>query len=367
MLLFTLIGSLSGCVSSGLDAQLNRITAGQRFDLVRWEFGEIVSEVGNLFNRSPDLTGRSAEVEDYFADVDNATIPADNVSAIIEAQVRQAYHEAGIDNPFDKYIKPQFGFPPVTIYLRKPPHLLVISPRDHIERIKDVLLLPDMPVATMEKIEDEVTQLGYSGLVVDLGGIATYPSYVSNQYGLKFALETSAHEWLHQYLAFTPLGFDYMLDLLGIKSNPDIAAINETVASLVGDEIGTNIYNTYYAVNQPATPAPPPSGQPGFDFNAAMRETRLHVDDLLAQGKVDEAEAYMNQRRDYINDNGYYIRKLNQAYFAFYGTYASSPTSVDPLGQELRDLRSQSGSLRTFLDTVTTLTTRDEVKASLGQ
>jgi hypothetical protein len=368
VLLVTLAGSLTGCGSGGLNAQLNRITAGERFDLVRWEVGEIAGDLVRMFSRPADLADRSAEVEDYFSSVDNATVSADDVAAIIGAQVRLAYHDAGVDNPFEKLIKPQIGFPPVNIYLRKPPLLLVVSPRDHIERIKDVLLLPDLPVATQEKIEDEVTQLGYSGLVVDLGGIATYPSYVSNQYGLEFALQTAAHEWLHQYLAFTPLGFDYVLSLAGLKPNPDIAAINETVASLVGDEIGTDVYNKYYAANQPATtPAPPPSGQPAFDFNAAMRETRLHVDDLLAHGRVDEAEAYMNQRRDYINANGYYIRKLNQAYFAFYGTYTNAPTSVDPLGQELRDLRTRSGSLKDFLAAVTTVTTRDQVASLAGK
>ncbi len=367
LLLVTLVGVLGGCGSGGLDAQLNRITAGERFSLARWEVGELARSFVGMFNRPADLADRSAEVESYFSSVDNATVSADDVAAIIEAQVRQAYRDAGIDNPFGGLIKPQFSFPPVNIYLRKPPLLLVISPRDHIERIKDVLLLPDLPAVKREAIEDEVAQLGYSGLVVDLGGIATYPSYVSDQYGLQFALETAAHEWLHQYLAFTPLGFDYVLSLAGIKPNPDIAAINETVASMVGEEIGGDIYTKYYAEKPAATPAPPPSGTPSFDFNAAMRETRLHVDDLLAQGKIDEAEAYMNQRRDYINAHGYYIRKLNQAYFAFYGTYTSSPTSVDPLGQEMRDLRAQSGSLKVFLDTVATLTTRDEVKAKLGQ
>ena len=368
VLLVTLAVSLAGCSRGGLNSQLNRITAGQRFDLTRWEISEVVGQLGGLFGRPSGLADRSAEVKDYFSNVENATIPARDVSAIIEAQIRQAYHDAGVNNPFDKLIKPTFGFPPVNIYLRKPPHLLVVSPRDHIERIADVLLLPDMTTAAMEKIEDAVARLGYSGLVVDLGGIATYPSYVSNQYGLEFALQTAAHEWLHQYLAFTPLGFDYVLDLIGLRRNPDIAAINETVASLVGDEIGTDVYNRYYAANvtRPA-PAPTNNTTNTFDFNAAMRETRVRVDALLAQGKVDEAEAYMNQRRDYINAHGYYIRKLNQAYFAFYGTYTNAPTSVDPLGQEMRDLRAQSGSLKSFLDTVTALTTRSEVAAAIGK
>jgi len=45
--------------------------------------------------------------------------------------------------------------------------------------------------------------------------------------------------------------------------------------------------------------------------------------------------------------NGYYIRKLNQAYFAFYGAYADvpgGPAGEDPVGPAVRALRSQSQS-----------------------
>ncbi len=48
-------------------------------------------------------------------------------------------------------------------------------------------------------------------------------------------------------------------------------------------------------------------------------------DELLAAGKIEEAEAYMEARRQVFWDNGYAIRKLNQAYFAFYGAYADVP------------------------------------------
>jgi hypothetical protein len=367
VLLAVAVLPLAGCRSGGLDAELNRITAGQRFSLARWEVGQVIGEIGSLFDKPADLADRAADVESYFDNPDDPPVSAGDAAAIIGAQVRQAYRDAGVNNPFENVVKPEFGFPPVNLYLHRPPRLLVISPRDHIERIKDVLLLPDMPVETQEKIEAEVAALGYSGLVVGLGGIATYPSYVSDRFGLEFALETAAHEWLHQYLAFTPLGFHYLLHDIGLRPDPDIAAINESVATIVGEEIGADIYDRFYAREQAATPAPPPSDRPGFDFNAAMRETRLHADDLLAQGRVNEAEAYMNERRDYINAHGYYIRKLNQAYFAFYGTYAAAPTSVDPLGQELRNLRTESGSLEAFLAAVSGITTRDEVTVLLGK
>ncbi len=73
-----------------------------------------------------------------------------------------------------------------------------------------------------------------------------------------------------------------------------------------------------------------------------MHTTRVHVDELLAAGKITEAETYMDQRRQVFWDNGYPIRKLNQAYFAFYGAYADVPGGAageDPVGPAVRALR----------------------------
>jgi len=73
----------------------------------------------------------------------------------------------------------------------------------------------------------------------------------------------------------------------------------------------------------------------------------------------------MEQKRQYLASKGYYIRKLNQAYFAFYGTYADRPTSISPIGIELKELRSQSASLKDFLETVAAMTSRQELIDSL--
>ena len=76
-----------------------------------------------------------------------------------------------------------------------------------------------------------------------------------------------------------------------------------------------------------------------------MHTTRVTVDALLAAGKINEAESYMEQRRQLFVQNGYTIRKLNQAYFAFYGAYADVPGGAageDPVGPAVRALaRSQ--------------------------
>jgi hypothetical protein len=83
-----------------------------------------------------------------------------------------------------------------------------------------------------------------------------------------------------------------------------------------------------------------------------MRRTRLQVDELLAAGKVEEAEAYMEARRQIFLHNGYPLRKLNQAYFAFHGSYATGAASTDPIGPKLQQLRRLTPDLATFVAAV---------------
>ena len=80
-----------------------------------------------------------------------------------------------------------------------------------------------------------------------------------------------------------------------------------------------------------------------------MRETRLRVDELLANGKVGEAEAYMEERRLFFVENGYPIRRLNQAYFAFQGTYAENAASSSPIAGQLHRFRELSPDLQAFV------------------
>jgi hypothetical protein len=394
--LFTLV---SGCgTSHDFNKQLRTITKPYRFDLVKWEFETLGGEVGELF-RGGDKAAANAtsEIITYFtnaAQIRNleATInavKAENQSGdlnqlqneldelrrqnagrseitekALEAQVRETLSEHGIFNPIDKHVKSKVGFPPVKIHLGNLPHLLVVSPRDRIESTKEIMLLPEMSREDMEKIEDKVDSLGVSSLVVGLGGLSTYPSYVIDEADLRFTIETIVHEWMHQYLAFTPLGFRYILDQTGIRADYEIATINETVAGMVSKEIGAIMYKKY-APQEATESTPPETNESGFDFNKEMREIRLAVDDYLAQGQIEQAEEYMEQKRQYLAENGYHIRKLNQAYFAFYGTYADSPTSISPIGAELRKLREQSDSLKEFLDSVVGMTSRQDLDKSV--
>ena len=105
-----------------------------------------------------------------------------------------------------------------------------------------------------------------------------------------------------------------------------------------------------------------------FDFNHEMHETRVKVDELLKAGKIDEAETYMEQRRQIFVQHGYLIRKLNQAYFAFYGAYADTPGGAageDPVGPAVRALRQQSASLADFLNRISWMTSFDQLQAAV--
>jgi hypothetical protein len=399
IVLSVLVTLVSGCGrSSEFDRQVGDITKPYRFHLAKWELTRLVGEIGDFFTGGGKTDNATAEIITYFTNaarirdlkaMQNAIregIQSGDLNQLqseldelqnqnaarrkatekaLEDQVREALSEQGIFNPLDRYVKIKIGFPPVKIHLGEPPNLLIVSPRDKIENIKEVKLEPGMSEADIENIESKVDKLGVSSVVEGLGGISTYPSYILDESDLRFTLETAVHEWIHQYLAFTPLGFRYVLDEAGIRQNSEIVTINETVADIIGKEISNIMYQKL--VPQAATQTEPvPADSTGFDFNKEMREIRQTVDRYLAQGEIDTAEQYMEQKRQYLVENGYYIRKLNQAYFAFHGTYADTPASSSPIGEELTKLRTQSVSLKDFLNTAARLTSEADLIKKLG-
>ncbi len=138
--------------------------------------------------------------------------------------------------------------------------------------------------------------------------------------------------------------------------------MNETAASIAGREIAALVLSRYYP-ELAAAPQAIPVGRadphdiprPAFDYRAEMHTTRVTADGLLAEGRIEEAEAYMEARRQFFWENGYAIRKLNQAYFAFYGAYADEPGGAageDPVGPAVRALRQQSASLAEFIRSI---------------
>lgn len=257
-----------------------------------------------------------------------------------------------------------FTFPPVDFRFDKPPSVLILSSREKIDRIgPSILLNPSMPMSEIERLEESIfISENLSALIEPTGGIATYPAVIPKNQSLRILLQTAAHEWLHQYLIFKPLGRQYWKD-------QRLLTLNETVATLAGKELGDLTYGRLGG--KLATPTnvklteDRENATDDFVFSAEMRNTRLWVDQLLAEEKIVEAEAYMEERRLLFRENGFHIRKLNQAYFAFHGSYATSPASSSQLGPEVTELRNSYPSLSSFLKEISELSSYEEFQSLL--
>ena len=281
----------------------------------------------------------------------------DEVEERLEAAIDAAIVEEGL---FPRGLFDTIGinFPPVDFRLEPSPRALIVSPRDRIEIVEATLLDPGIPEEEMDALERRILEEeDLSAIVAGTGGVATFPAVINARYSLQTTLRIAAHEWMHHYLFFHPLGQRY-------GKNTEMTSINETVASIFGDELGDLVFREYEAAaNFPVSlytfPQSPAQQEP-FDFRQEMRETRLTVEDMLSEGRIEEAEAYMEERRLLMAENGYYIRKLNQAYFAFHGNYGDSPASVSPLFGQLTMLREASPTLGDFIRDMAAVSSHEE-------
>jgi len=327
--------------------------------------GALEGEINRILAENPDeLQGEAAarvqalqtEIDDLRSQQAASRV---TVERIIERQVSQELVEAGVDVA-------GHAFPPVQFTFTEPPKKLVVSPRDRIAIIDYRMVTPQIDLPKIEEAEGQIErQRNLSAYITRIGGLGAYPSMVVDRASLPWVLSTVAHEWTHNYLTLFPLGIRY-------NANPRLTTMNETVADIVGDEIGERLLRRYYpdlvppqetggAVQEPLND----EEEPVFDFATEMHKTRLRVDELLAQGKVEEAEAYMEARRQEFVAHGYPLRVLNQAYFAFHGSYGTSPASTDPLGPKLERLRALSPDVGSFLKTVRGFTSPEDVDAAL--
>jgi len=242
--------------------------------------------------------------------------------------------------------------PPVAFKFTQLPLALIVSPRDVIRMDANIQLIPSLTIDQKIELEDQIAQeLNVSALIVNIGGIGLYPTMILESSSFRWIVETIVHEWVHNYLTLRPLGLNY-------ETSPELRTMNETVASLLGDEFGFHVLEHYYPEfahdreTSPPTSSTAPTDPPVFDFRAEMYETRLMTDKLLAEGLIEEAESYMEERRQFLWENGYRIRKLNQAYFAFHGAYADAPHGAagdDPVGDAIREYWSRVDSPVEFL------------------
>jgi hypothetical protein len=257
--------------------------------------------------------------------------------------------------------------PPVLYHSSSLPTALIVSPRDEIKQLHNISLEPDIGIDQRTNLEDKIdAALDVSSLIVDVGGIGVYPTMVTETSNLNYLTEVVAHEWVHNFLTLRPLGLNYY-------TSPELRTMNETAASLAGVEIGRAVMERFYPELLPPPPPEdagepePPSSPPAFDFRDEMRQTRVTVDELLAEGHIEAAEDYMEARRQVFWEQGYRIRKLNQAYFAFHGAYADQPGGAageDPVGAAVRNLYANSPSLAAFLKRMAWMTSVEELFAS---
>jgi hypothetical protein len=295
--------------------------------------------------------------------------------AVIQAQLNAVAAEMGLTLGGQT-------LPPVLYHSTPLPVALIVSPRDAIRQDENLSLIPDLAVDQQAALEEQVDAgLDVSSLVVGIGGVGVYPTMVMQTTDLNWIAEVVAHEWIHNYLTLRPLGASYL-------NSGELRTMNETAASIAGVELGARLIERYYPEFTPAPPAPPapapapptpeppasapettPAAPPPFDFRLEMRETRLTVDRLLGAGRILEAEAYMEARRRVFWEQGYRIRKLNQAYFAFYGAYADQPGGAageDPVGAAVRLLRQQSPTLAAFINRISWMWSFEQLKDAVG-
>ncbi len=401
VLLFVLVAAPEWPAFAGERYRLDTFIRLRQFDFANWELNALATKLaGTLAGGHSYLDDERSkqfvlsylellkqvhelerEIETIYADPD-ITDPAPAV-AEIEAEIaplretlaeRQPLVEEILQSQVASILVEEgFGvlnaaWPPVEMHMTPLPQILIVSPRDEIRQIHNVPLESGLETASKEELEEQIlSDLDRSALVVPIGGLGMIPSMIVETTSINFLADVVAHEWAHHWLTTRPVG-------MGYAASPEMRTINETTASIVGEEIGAKVIERYYPEFVPPAEdsdaqAADSSDEEPFDYRAEMAQTRVRVDELLAEGDVEQAEAYMEQRRQFFLENGYRIRKLNQAYFAFYGAYADTPgaTGGDPVGPAVVALREQSSSLRNFLDRMAFVTSFSALESRLAR
>ncbi|TAK24906.1 MAG: hypothetical protein EPO26_04535 [Chloroflexota bacterium] len=273
--------------------------------------------------------------------------------------VESALRDAGFPAPGVRIVAPiGIGFPrfavtpPVTFAFARLPLNLVVARRDQIGIVGSVLIDSQLAPTEIDTVEARTDRTGVSSIVTTIGGLGTFPSMIPDVDPPSRVINIAAHEWTHHYLAFRRLGGAYF-------SDPAMREINETVADIVGNEIADRVAADRRAIASSdfQSPVSPPSTRSGPDFGTEMRSIRRHVEVLLERGSVAEAESYMSSERDRLAGLGLHVRKINTAYLSFFGAYSGGANLYE---QSLRDLRSRSANLASFLDTVAEIASVDE-------
>jgi hypothetical protein len=321
----------------------------------------------NAIYSDPDIEDPAVAVRELQNDIFQLRSKMNELQPVAESILQEQVATVIAEEGFELLGR---AWPPVEMHITPLPNILIVSPREEIRQIYNIPLENGLSVPTREKIESDVFEnVDRSALVVPIGGMGFYPAMIVETGDINYLANTIAHEWAHHWLTLHPLGISY-------AANPALRTMNETVASIFGDEVGKRVIQRFYPdfalppeEPQGELPASKDPDEPAqFDFRAEMAFTRNRVDELLDEGKVKEAEAYMEERRQFFWENGYRIRKLNQAYFAFYGAYADTPGEHgdDPIGPAILAVRDSSPSLRQFMDRMASITSLEGLQREAG-
>ena len=383
-------GGLFWLTSTGPSDPISRTAAPFGYDLVGWEWRHLANrwlyKIGHVFGDEASVEEENDIVRRYFAlaaDVaslerdhaagrlpDEATLDEkrrqqqeleNKVEDILEDRLTRVLEDEGLTTSLPLFSSVRFVFPPVDFEFDRPPTVLAISPRDEIRLQQAILLRSGLGSRDVSSLEAETAATGVSSLVLDIHAVAFYPSAIPSDTTYEAAVDSMAHEWLHQYFFFHPLGRSYFDSNL-------TRTLNETAANIGGRELGL-LLQERFPLGDPHPPASAssPSEELKIDFRKEMHKLRTQVDTLLSYGKVEEAESLMEERREFLAENGYHIRKINQAYFAFNGLYADTPASGSPIGPKMMELRQLSPSLGVFLRAVSGITREEELDRLLAQ
>jgi hypothetical protein len=326
------------------------------------DYFSLVQEIGRLESQiamQRARNGDSADTSALQAELAARQRERDQQENVVENIIRRQAEEVLLSQGITLNLPLLKGrvMPPVAFEFQASPDFLIVSRRDRIDRIGSVSLQPHLSLEQIEDIEELTDQLGVSSLVVPTGGVGAYPTVIVEKTSLDFAIRVVIHEWTHNYLYFHPLGQHY-------GDSQELTSMNETVASMVEDELSLELARRYYPdvyerrmaeIAREQVQPPQQRHEDEFSFNAIMRKTRIRVEELLKLGEVEQAEAYMEQQRQKLVEMGYGLRKLNQAYFAFYGSYSAGKgwaAETNPIGEQMNILRERSPSLADFLSKV---------------
>lgn len=278
---------------------------------------------------------------------------------LLERRLSRAVSNLELDTALPLFGRVRVVWPPIDVDLSERLHVLAVSRRDEVRMIRSVLLTSDLEREAYERIEAAIEADGrWSAWVGRIGGVALYPASVVSSRDYLSTLQIMAHEWTHHYLGFYPLGLAY-------GRGSDMRTINETVADIVGDELGEAAALIPGFTPEPDDGADERRSQIRAATDPILRQLRLDVDALLSEGRVDEAERLMEDARMQLIELERPFRRINQAFLAFRGGYGASPASPSPWGDRLLALRASTSALPEFLALVREIGSPDEADALL--